>query len=129
MTAVDGDVFDLERRTTVNGEGAVVEERGHTTTDFLGPDGQLLIDEVDTSGKAVFTFKSDGSLRVVGSGGFWFTTPEEESAVDAAGLPRTFIPYDTVLKAKYAPGGVDLLKIRTDGPVTDLCSLLPAPPT
>jgi hypothetical protein len=122
LTVRDGDVAELEQRITVNGNGVRQQIRGNVTTDFLNPDGQVVLDEVDTSGKGTVYFRSDGTTdRVLGTGGFWITFPEEQAAIDAAGLPD-FFAITSDIDAQYADDGITLLSISMEEPPADLCA-------
>ncbi len=125
LTVIDGDVFELEQRVSVNGNGARQTIRGDWTVDFLDSTGQVVLDEVDLTGRGTYKFRSDGTLdRVGGTGGFWFTLPEEQAAVQAAGLPE-FFQITSDLDARYAEDGITLLSISLEEPPIDLCAELP----
>jgi sugar lactone lactonase YvrE len=124
LTVRDGDIYELERRVTVNGEGIRDRVRGNSTADFLDPDGRVVLDEVNTSGDGSVYFRPDGTLdRVDATGGFWFTTPDEQAAIDAAGLPD-FFAITSNIDAQYSEDGLTLVSISLAEPPTDLCQQL-----
>ncbi len=118
-----GDVRESEYRASVDGEVVVVEVRGAATYDVRAQDGRAA-EEVDSSGplRAVVDAGAGSFSYTVQGPNYWYTTPDEVEAVDAAGLPRVFTWAEGALSATYTEEGVELTEVPEE--VTDLCTLL-----
>lgn len=113
-----------EWRITRTEDGDQLEFRGATTFDVLGPDGSVLVDELDVSGGGTEFFGADGSAEFEydGPNVFW-AFPEEVEALEAAGLPPNFYWTEgTMADTISADGEVEVTSVPADA--VDLCSLL-----
>ena len=110
---------------TRDDDGDRIEYRGAATVDVLGPDGTVLVDELDVSGEGSVFFGADGSQEYDLAGPNWISAfPEELAAFEAAGLPTDFYyTSGSFTETISADGEVELLSTPTD-PV-EFCSLLP----
>jgi hypothetical protein len=118
-----GDVTG-EWRVTRNDKGDLIESRGAATADILGPDGTVLIDELDVSGAGSEFYGADGSARFdfAAPNVFW-AYPEEVDVWAAAGLPANFyFTQGRFTETISAKGEVDLTSVPSDA--VDVCGQL-----
>jgi hypothetical protein len=103
-----------------------IEYRGAATADILGPDGSVLVDELDVSGSGSELYRADGFQEFrFEAPNLVFGFPEELETFAAAGLPDNFYYTAGVFEETISPEGeVTLISAPTDA--VDICSLLPA---
>jgi hypothetical protein len=114
-----------EWRVTRNDEGDRIEYRGAATLDVVGPDGTVLVDELDVAGAGSEFYAADGSaeFEFEGPNVVW-AFPEEEQAFADAGLPLYFYFTSGTFADTISPElDVEVLSVPDDA--VDLCSLLP----
>jgi hypothetical protein len=122
---ISGDLTG-EWLVTRDDDGDRIEYRGAATVDVLGPDGTVLLDELDVSGEGTESYGVDGSQEFdFAAPNFVFAFPEEVAAFEAAGLPaNAYYTSGSFTETISADGVVDLTSTPTDA--VDFCSLLPA---
>jgi hypothetical protein len=115
-----------EWRVTRDDEGDRIEYRAAATLDVLGPDGTVLLDELDVSGAGSESYGADGTQEYdFAAPNFVFAFPEEVAAFEAAGLPtNSYFTSGSFTETISADGEVSLISVPTDA--VDFCSLLPA---
>ncbi|WP_369139387.1 ScyD/ScyE family protein [Modestobacter versicolor] len=119
-----GDVTG-EWRVTRDETGDRIEYRGASTVDLVGPDGTVLVDELDIGGSGEEFYAADGSaaFTVNGPDLIW-AFPEEVAPLAELGLPAAFYwTSGTFADTISAEGVVEITSVPADA--VDLCSLLP----
>ena len=115
-----------EWRVTRDEDGDRIETRGAATLDVVGPDGTVLLDELDVSGEGVEFYAADGSAEFSFDGpNLIYAFPEELDALAAAGLPENFYyTSGTFADTISAAGEVEVTSVPDDA--VDLCELIAA---
>lgn len=113
-----------EWRVTRDEDGDRIETRGAATLDVVGPDGTVLVDELDVSGEGFEFYGADGTGEFSFAGpNLIYAFPEEEEALAAAGLPAAFYYTSGTFADTISPEGeVELISVPDDA--VDLCELV-----